>query len=145
DQVESLLTRNNQRLRRRHDPQLLSGLVDGSESASTNAFVGANAIITSGRTIESYNVLLRRLLLGYGRRSRLIFPANLLERVRNERVECTGPQVTGRTTAHRNRPFGGLAIASHQHVRDLLQLGLSDLITNLLRAVVQFDTQPGGS
>src|SRR5215204_4128265 len=145
DQVEPLLTRNDQRLWRRHDPQLLSGLVDDADFANTNAFVGTNAIITSGRAIESYNVLLRRFLFGYGRRSGLIFPANLLERVRNERVERTGPQVASRTTAYRNRPFGGLAIASHQHVRDLLQLGLSDLITNLLLAVVQFDPQPGRS
>src|SRR6185369_1414428 len=41
DQVESLLTRNDQRLWRRHDPQLLPGLVDDPDFANTDAFIGA--------------------------------------------------------------------------------------------------------
>jgi hypothetical protein len=40
-------------LLRRHDPELLSGLVDDADLADPDAFVDANAIITSGRTIVS--------------------------------------------------------------------------------------------
>jgi hypothetical protein len=53
DEVEPLLLGDSQRGRRRHDPELLSGLVNHADFANTNALVGTNAIITSGRTIES--------------------------------------------------------------------------------------------
>jgi hypothetical protein len=53
DEIESLLPGNCQRSRRRHDPELLPGLVDYADFSNTNAFVGANAVVTSGRTIES--------------------------------------------------------------------------------------------
>src|SRR5439155_7545401 len=53
DEVESLLLGDGQRGRRRHDPELLSRLVDHADFSNTNALVGTNAIITSGRTIES--------------------------------------------------------------------------------------------
>jgi hypothetical protein len=44
---------NGQRGGRRHDPELLPGLVDHADFSNTNTFVGANAVVTSGRTIES--------------------------------------------------------------------------------------------
>src|SRR6266545_673860 len=53
DQVEPLLLRDGQRGGWRHDPELLPGLVDHADFSNTNALVGTNAIITSGRTIES--------------------------------------------------------------------------------------------
>ena len=40
--------------------------------------------------------------------------------------------------------FRCLPVARDQHVGDLLQLRLSDLIANLLHAVVEFDPEPGG-
>ncbi len=52
DEVEPLLLGDGQRGRRRHDPELLSRLVDHADFTDTDALVGANAIITSGRTIE---------------------------------------------------------------------------------------------
>src|SRR5688500_5231650 len=58
DQVEPLLTRDGHRLRRRHDAELLSGLVNHTDFTDTDALVGANAVVTSGRAIECDNVLL---------------------------------------------------------------------------------------
>ena len=70
DEVEALLLRDDQRLRRRHDAELLSGFVDHADLADPDALVGAHAIVTSGRTVESDIVLLRlglsRLRLGAG-------------------------------------------------------------------------------
>src|ERR1051325_7461567 len=49
--------RDNKCLRRRHDLELLSGLVYHPDFANPYAFVGANAVITSWRSIECDNVL----------------------------------------------------------------------------------------
>jgi len=38
---------------RRHDPELLPGVVDDTDLANPDAVVDANAVITSGRTIVS--------------------------------------------------------------------------------------------
>ena len=47
DQVEPLLPRDGQRLRRRHDAQLLSRVVDDADFADPDAFVDAHAVVTS--------------------------------------------------------------------------------------------------
>ena len=46
--------------------------------------------------------------------------------------------------AHRHLPVLLLAIAHHQHVRDLLQLRVADLEVHLLAAVVHGDADAGG-
>ena len=43
-----------------------------------------------------------------------------------------------------DRAFGALAVADDQHVGDLLQLGLPNLISNLFLALVELDPEPGG-
>src|SRR6188472_3774496 len=48
DEVEPFLSRDGQRLRRWHDPELLSSVVDDSNLSNPNALVGADAVITSG-------------------------------------------------------------------------------------------------
>ena len=53
DQIEPLLLGDGQRGGRWHDPELLTGLVDHADFSNTDALVGANAVVTSGRTIES--------------------------------------------------------------------------------------------
>jgi hypothetical protein len=53
DEIQSLLTGDRERLRWRHDPELLSGLVDDPDLANPDAFVGPYAVVTSGRAIES--------------------------------------------------------------------------------------------
>src|SRR4030095_10692270 len=58
NEVESLLTCNDERLRRRHDPELLTGFVDHPDLTNPDALVGTNAVITSWRAIECDNVLL---------------------------------------------------------------------------------------
>src|SRR4029077_7556311 len=58
DQVEPLLTRDGHGLRRRHNPKLLSRLVDHANFTDADALVGADTVVTSGRTIECYSDLL---------------------------------------------------------------------------------------
>src|SRR5262245_35861830 len=53
DQIQPFLLGDRQRGGRRHDPELLPVLVDHADFSNTDAFVGANAVVTSGRTIES--------------------------------------------------------------------------------------------
>ena len=54
-----------------------------------------------------------------------------------------GSLVPARAAPDRHRPLGRLAIPGYQHVGNLLQLGLADLITNLLLPLVELDPQPG--
>ena len=61
DQVEPLLLGDGQRLRRRHDAELLAGIVDDTDFADTNAFVDARAIVAAGTSVESDNGLLAAL------------------------------------------------------------------------------------
>src|SRR4030095_7900496 len=68
DQVESVLTCAGERLRRRHDPELLTGFVDHPDLTNPDALVGANAVITSRRAIECDNVLLGLQPARYGLR-----------------------------------------------------------------------------
>src|SRR4051812_10581689 len=52
DQVEPLLLRNRERLRRRHDAELLAGVVDHPDFAHANALVDPHAIVAAGTSIE---------------------------------------------------------------------------------------------
>src|ERR1044072_1166557 len=134
DEVESLLTCDDERLRRRHDPELLTGFVDHPDLTDPDALIGTNAVITSGRAIECDNVLLGLQNL----------PTDLFERVRHERLDRPCTEVSARTTPNGNGPLRGLPIAGHEHVRHLRQLGLSDFKPNLPLPIVQVHTQPGG-
>src|SRR6202030_2002943 len=58
DEVESLLFRNGQRGGRRHDAELLPGVVDHPDFADADALVHANTIVTSRASVESDNDLL---------------------------------------------------------------------------------------
>ena len=44
-----------------------------------------------------------------------------------------------RPASNRHGAFGHLAVAYDEHIGDLLQLRLSDLIANLLHALIDFD------
>src|SRR5206468_2310565 len=57
-QVEPLLLGDGERLRRRHDAELLPGIVDDANLANTDAFVHPYPIITSRSSVESDNYLL---------------------------------------------------------------------------------------
>ena len=52
------------------------------------------------------------------------------------------PQVAFRAAAHRDGAVGRLPVADHQHVGDLLQLGLANLVVHLFLAVVELDPEP---
>src|SRR5688572_3531511 len=163
DQVEPLLTRDGHCLLWRHDPELLSGLVNHANFTDADALVGADAVVTSGRTIESYSCLLCgqnqtlfrlkaeataqpvvasafRRKLHELRRSLAVY---FLTRVGEEGVHGARTKVTTGPAADRHRSLRRLPVSSHQHVGDLLQLRLSDLIANLLLPVVELHPQPG--
>src|SRR4029453_5463092 len=57
-QIESLLFRDSQCLRWRHDAELVAGVVDYADLANANAFVDSHAIVTSWSSVESDNYLL---------------------------------------------------------------------------------------
>jgi hypothetical protein len=57
DEVEPLLLGDGNSLRRRHDPELLPGLIDDANFTDPNTLVGADAVVTTGRTIECDNFL----------------------------------------------------------------------------------------
>src|SRR5687767_6805469 len=67
----------------------------------------------------------------------------LVERVGDKGVHRPRAQIALGPAADRDGVLGGLAIPGDQHVRDLLKLGLPDLIANLLLALVQFHAEPG--
>src|SRR6185436_10957640 len=58
-EVEPLLPRDGQRLRRRHDPELRSVLVDDADFPDSDAFVHPRAIVAPRTAIKSDNGLLR--------------------------------------------------------------------------------------
>jgi len=43
---------------RRHDAELLSGFINDPDLSNSDAFIGANTVVTSGRTVES-DIILR--------------------------------------------------------------------------------------
>src|SRR5262249_49072400 len=53
DEVESLLSRDGQRLRRRHDPELRAVLVDDADFPDPDAFVHPRAIVPPRTAIKS--------------------------------------------------------------------------------------------
>ena len=55
DQVEPLLLRDGQSLRRRHDAELCAGVVDHPDFADADAFVDAYAVVASWTSVESDN------------------------------------------------------------------------------------------
>ena len=59
DQVEPLLLGDRDGLRRRHDAELLAGVVDYADFADANPFVDPHAIVAAGTSVKSYNSLLR--------------------------------------------------------------------------------------
>src|SRR4030095_9613161 len=103
----------------------------------------------SSRLGERSNAITSSSGYGLEARSRFRFygsalASNFLQRVCNERRDRPCPKVAGRSTAHGNGPFGHFAVAGDEHVWHLLKLRLPDFIINLLLAVVQLDSQPGG-
>src|SRR6185369_13279618 len=65
-------------------------------------------------------------------------------RRRDKCVYRSRTEIACRPAADRYRALGCFAIPRDEHVRDLLQLGLTDLIANLLLAVVELHAKPGG-
>src|SRR5204863_9770002 len=57
DQVEALLFRNRQSLRRRHDAELRPGVVDYSDFSHADTFVNANAVVSARCSVECDNYL----------------------------------------------------------------------------------------
>ena len=139
----------DQRLRRRHDPELLSGLVDHADLTDPDALVGPHAVVAA-RTEHACgsNAITTSRACRYGV-DRCRLSAWLLSAISSSASAMNAstaarPEVAAAAAADRHRPLGRLPIADHQHVRHLLQLGLADLVANLLLPRVQLDPQPGG-
>src|SRR5262245_21406866 len=58
DQVEPLLLGNHERLLRRHDAELLAGVVDDPDLAHPDPFVPPRAVVSPRASLGSYNCLL---------------------------------------------------------------------------------------
>src|SRR5262245_32011118 len=82
-------------------------------------------------------------LKGVPYRGFLPFIRNLTLRRINERGNRARALIAARSCADRDRAFCGLPIADYEHVGDLLELSLSDLISNLLLPFVEVDAQTG--
>src|SRR5438552_4180244 len=70
------------------------------------------------------------------------FAGNLTTRPGDERVDGARALIPAGARAYRDRAFGTLAIADDQHVGNLLQLGLTNLISNLFLPAVELRPQP---
>src|SRR5258706_6170576 len=86
---------------------------------------------------------LRGLLLR-GRGGAKCLRHDFLLRRRDEGLYFRRSQISRRAAPHRHVSLRGLPIPGDQHVRHLLQLGLTDLIANLLLAIVELYAKPGG-
>src|SRR5688572_10160205 len=128
-EIQSLAARERQRLRRRHDPELLPGIVNHANFTDPDALVRTDAVVTAWAAVESD----KNLLLSLG--------AHFGQGVVQERFHRAAALIASRAAAHGDGALGGLAVADHKHVRHLLNLGLSNLITNLLDPAVDFDPQ----
>ena len=141
DEVETLLLGYRQGLRRRHDAELLPGVVDDADFADADAFVHPNAVVTPWASVESDNGLLgitdsapRSAIVDVGGRQRfdpLLWPracASSSAAAMNASIGLA-PWSPPAPRPHGDRALRDFAIARHQHVRDLLQLGLSNLIS----------------
>src|SRR5689334_734839 len=73
-----------------------------------------------------------RLIHVLGRRAQSL-SADLVDRISDERLHRTRPQHAGRSAPDVDGAVGSLAIPDDEHVWDLLELRLPDLIANLLR------------
>jgi hypothetical protein len=58
DEVEPFLLGDGDGLRRRHDAELLAGVVDHADFPHADSFVDPDAIVAAGTSVESYNDLL---------------------------------------------------------------------------------------
>src|SRR5439155_26540581 len=64
DQVEPLLLRDRQRLRRRHDAELLAGVVDDPDFPHADALVDPHAVVAARASVECDNGLLNYFVRG---------------------------------------------------------------------------------
>src|SRR3954470_6064143 len=64
------------------------------------------------------------------------------QRLADEFLHAARAEIAAGAAPHRHGPFGGFAIPGHQHVGNLLELRLADLISNLFLAVVELGPQP---
>ena len=152
DQVESLLLRYGQGLRRRHDAELLPGVVDDPDFPDADAFVHPGAVVAPWTAIESDKSLLTEL-----RSARCVIRPNWAACSRlpaaafrdlglgrgHEGVDRAAALVAARSCTHRYGAFRHFPVPDHQHVGDLLKLGLSNLISNLFLARVH--VRPGAA
>src|SRR5207237_10309932 len=88
------------------DPELRSVLVDHADFTNTNAFVGANAIITSGRTIEGDISSYLRCLLFRDRGRRECLRRDFFLRAGDERVDGARAEVAPGAASHRHGALG---------------------------------------
>ena len=61
-----------------------------------------------------------------------------------EGVQGLGPQVALLSMADRHGAFGRFAIPHHEHVRDLLELGVTNLGVDLLVSEIEFNPETKG-
>src|SRR3954471_10959071 len=64
------------------------------------------------------------------------------QRLADEFLHAARAEITAGAAPHGHGPLGGFAIPRHQHVGNLLELRLADLISNLFLAVVELGPQP---
>src|SRR5437867_8342904 len=83
-----------------------------------------------------------RLKLGAGG-WKLALTRNLFARRRDEIAYRDGSLIAAGPGAHRHGALFRLAVAYHQHVGDLLQLSLSDFISDLFLPLVELHAQTG--
>src|SRR5581483_5234331 len=138
---------DGERLRRRHDAELLPVLVDHANLADPNPLVHTNTIVASRSSVESDNGLPCRA----GRTGRsgpasglFDLAVNLVQRLRDERLHAAGALVAAAPGPHGHRAGLGLAVPNDEHVVHLLELCLPDLISDFLLARVEPGAEPGG-
>ena len=119
-------------------PSCCAVVVDDADFADPDAFVDPDAIVTAGTSVESDKYL---LVLSSDDRS---LPAARSRPAPSPTKSPTelGALVAAGARPHRHGALRALAVADDEHVRHLLQLGLPDLISNLLLALVELDPQP---
>ena len=79
-----------------------------------------------------------------GLRTAPTFSGRFVERRLNKRVDGLRPLVAACPAADRHGLLRSLTIACHQHIGNLLELGLADLISNLLLALVHLGLEACG-
>ena len=159
-QVQSLASRERERLRRRHDAELLAVVVDDANFAHPDSFVDPNTVVAAWASIESDNYLLQTIQ-DFERRPANWHPATARRSRRRGRLALRRASISAfasamnasidrapRSPPVRLRtatvPSASFPVPDHQHVGDLLELSLPNLITNLLLAPVELDPEAGG-